>query len=207
MVKVAMHTGRSVVTRQPRTSHPSLPIPQIPLQPRRRHTLQGWPCTVHSFAIMRRPHTIGSFLHLLPSIVHLASGLQAGSVTWVSPAAGDVYKSGDTIVVQWTADGSFSSPSFSLCTSGSGSGGGSSVECGSAVWPIIEENGSTKMVHLYAWRLFPHSGAHMNSFPCRSLPASPAAASFYLQMSDATSGQSVSSPVFSLDCRPTHAPC
>lgn len=103
---------------------------------------------------MRRRHTTGSFLGLLPSIVDLVSRVQAGSVTWISPAAGDVYNSGDTIVGQWTANGSFSSPSFSLCTPGSGSGDGSSAECGSAVWPLIEENGGTKMVHLYV-RSFP----------------------------------------------------
>ena len=41
----------------------------------------------------------------------------------------------------------------------------------------------------------------------RSLPPGPAAASFYLQMSDAASGQSVRSPSFSLNRRPTQPLC
>ena len=113
---------------------------------------------------MRRRHTTGSLLGLLPSLVNLASNVRADGVTWISPAAGDVYNSGDTIVGQWTSNSSFSSPSFSLCTSSSSGGDGSSAECGSAVWPLVETNGDTKMVHLYAWKCsFFHNNPHVNA--------------------------------------------
>ncbi|KZT67683.1 hypothetical protein DAEQUDRAFT_767040 [Daedalea quercina L-15889] len=127
-----------------------------------------------------RKRTPGRLLGPLPLVASLAYRVQAGGVTWISPSAGDVYKSGDTIVGQWTAHSSFSSPSFSLCISGSnGEGNVSSGNCGSAVWPLVEENGSSNLTHL-------------------SLPITSSAAAFYLQMSDEETGESVSSPSFSL---------
>ncbi|KAH9836622.1 uncharacterized protein C8Q71DRAFT_758844 [Rhodofomes roseus] len=129
---------------------------------------------------MRRRIPVVPFLGPLPLLLTLAYRVQAGGVTWVSPSAGVTYKSGDTIVGQWTADGSFSSPSFSLCTSGSDNSNTPSANCGSAVWPIIEKNGDASLIHL-------------------SLPTTTSAGTYYLQMLDPDSGGSASSPTFSLN--------
>ncbi|KAH9945579.1 hypothetical protein B0H21DRAFT_822915 [Amylocystis lapponica] len=113
-------------------------------------------------------------------LVALAKRASAGNVSWISPSAGDVYASGDTIVGRWSADDAMVSPSFSLCVSGAGGSGGKAKNCGSTVWPVIDHNDGSYMIHL-------------------SLPdlTSASASSFYLQMAD-DSGQATDSPAFSL---------
>lgn len=146
---------------------------------------------------MHRRIVAGRFLDMLPPMANLVDRAQIGGVTWMSPSAGDIYKSGDSVVGQWTSEDSFSSPSFSLCTSGSSD---ENERCGSSVWPILEKNGESNMVHLYDWSLYLLSGTYECRYhpPYRSLPTTPSAATFYLRMSNAETGKNASSPSFSL---------
>ncbi|KAI0961004.1 hypothetical protein AcW1_000209 [Taiwanofungus camphoratus] len=101
----------------------------------------------------------------------------AGNITWMSPSAGDVYASGDTIVGQWSADEAVSSPSFSLCASDS-SDGDDGDNCGSEVWPVIGQSDGSYLIYL-------------------SLPNVSSVSQYYLRMED-ESGSTTDSPSFSL---------
>ncbi|PCH33228.1 hypothetical protein WOLCODRAFT_147329 [Wolfiporia cocos MD-104 SS10] len=116
-------------------------------------------------------------------LICLVARVSASNVTWLSPAAGDVYASGDTIVGQWkAADGSFTSPSFSLCTFNYDEGGREDVgtqACGSHVWPTISQNDEMYLIYL-------------------CLPNVTSSEDFHLQMENG-SGQTADSPPFTLN--------
>lgn len=92
----------------------------------------------------------------------------AGNITWMSPSAGDVYASGDTIVGQWSADEAVSSPSFSLCASDS-SDGDDGDNCGSEVWPVIGQSDGSYLIYLYvvACILLQYLHNVSNADPCQ----------------------------------------
>jgi len=77
-------------------------------------------------------------------------------MSWMSPSAGDVYASGNTMVGQWKAGGAsgFVEPSFSLCEPSSDeldddSGAARGKDnCGQAVWPMIDQDGGSYLVYL-----------------------------------------------------------
>ena len=78
----------------------------------------------------------------------------ATNITWLQPAAGDVYASGTDIVGQWLADDSVDNPSFRLCgyspqdaevENGDDDGsddseGVNDASCGSTVQPAVTQN-------------------------------------------------------------------
>lgn len=90
--------------------------------------------------------------HLLPRHLALAVLLpvrsssedtSASSVEWSSPASGDRFGPGDTIVGEWRVTGQkVVSPSFRLCAGGEDG-------CGATIWPeVIEESGGSYSVSL-----------------------------------------------------------
>jgi hypothetical protein len=91
-------------------------------------------------------------------------------VVWISPAEGNVYSPGNTIVAKWTASSALVSPGFKLCAvSGSepksgilsaGSinrrkdkdreqDGDESGKCGVAIWPPVRQAEDGFMVSMY----------------------------------------------------------
>ncbi|KAJ3889341.1 hypothetical protein GG344DRAFT_78891 [Lentinula edodes] len=87
----------------------------------------------------------------------LASDKQP-QVQWISPSAGDVFTSGDSILGKWTADTAVVSPAFKLCPGGpqsslksraDGTGdGGSDISCGSKVYPTVQQSSGTYSISL-----------------------------------------------------------
>jgi hypothetical protein len=71
------------------------------------------------------------------------------SVVWSSPASGDRFGPGDTIVGEWQVTPSgqkIVSPSFRLCVGGEDG-------CGATVWPeVVEESEGSYYVSLYVRR-------------------------------------------------------
>lgn len=59
-------------------------------------------------------------LLFLACCADLASAAEAPNVTWVSPADGDSYASGGTIVGRWTSSDTVVSPSFRICVTDGG---------------------------------------------------------------------------------------
>jgi hypothetical protein len=70
----------------------------------------------------------------------------AYSVLWSSPASGDQFGPGDTIVGEWqVTPEKVVSPSFRLCVRGEDG-------CGATVWPKVEESDGSYSVSMYVRR-------------------------------------------------------
>ena len=114
-----------------------------------------------------------SLLSISGLLVSFADSAKTGSVTWLSPTFGDVYKSGDTIVGRWTSDDEVPSPSFRLCVNsikrrsdhhskedgdnedddsetGGSRGDDGDESCGGDVWPAISQSDSdgSYLIHM-----------------------------------------------------------
>lgn len=79
---------------------------------------------------------------LLVTSRRLAVLAQASAVVWSSPAPGDRFSSGDTIIGKWQTPEKVVSPSFGLCTAGEN-------DCGAMVWPEVKESAGYSLVSLY----------------------------------------------------------
>lgn len=85
--------------------------------------------------------------------------LLALNITWIRPAAGDVYGPGSPIIGQWQSNEGILAPSFGLCN-GQGEAGdlGASDEddgdCGTAIQPTVthDEDDDSYQVALYVLR-------------------------------------------------------
>lgn len=62
-----------------------------------------------------------------------SSGAPSTSVQWTSPTSGDTFGPGERINIKWQAPGKTSSPSFRVCEE--------SGDCGSTIWPQIQQTG------------------------------------------------------------------
>ncbi|KAI0063250.1 hypothetical protein BV25DRAFT_1915567 [Artomyces pyxidatus] len=122
-------------------------------------------------------------LHIFAAgiITHtLAQSSASLDVVWQSPASGDVFGPGDTIIGKWQAAQSVVSPSFRLCAGGSGSDG-----CGATIWADVKESAGSYLVSLAVPNVTTESG-------------------YTLQMKD-DFGKSTTSPVFNLSPTPQDA--
>ncbi|KAH9060713.1 hypothetical protein EDB87DRAFT_1613489 [Lactarius vividus] len=109
--------------------------------------------------------------HLLVTSWRLAVLAQASTVIWNTPAPGDQFSSGDTIVSKWQTPEKVVSPSFGLCTAGEN-------HCGATVWPEVEESAGYYLVSL-------------------AVPDVDKESAYYLRMKD-DFGHTYSSPIFTL---------
>ncbi|WWD06526.1 hypothetical protein V865_004618 [Kwoniella europaea PYCC6329] len=64
-------------------------------------------------------------------------GYQNG-IKWISPSSGDILPSGQALTVTWSSPQPIYSPSFSLCTSTSGTS--TAADCGNESWPNVKDN-------------------------------------------------------------------
>ncbi|CAL1696744.1 unnamed protein product [Somion occarium] len=124
---------------------------------------------------------------LLPAFLLIQNTLAVANVTWSSPVEGDVYESGQSIIGQWSVTEAILSPVFRLCSPStqetpdpdSGENTGSEDDnCGTAVWPAVQQSNGSYEVTLAA-------------------PSVTALSDFYLEMQD-EEGNIVPSPLFSL---------
>ncbi|OCF60334.1 hypothetical protein L486_03016 [Kwoniella mangroviensis CBS 10435] len=60
-------------------------------------------------------------------------------IKWISPSSGDILPSGGSLTVTWSSPRPIYSPSFSLCTSTSGTS--TAADCGNENWPDVKDNG------------------------------------------------------------------
>ncbi|KAI0271701.1 hypothetical protein BC834DRAFT_967141 [Gloeopeniophorella convolvens] len=114
------------------------------------------------------------FFFLLAHPARAQTSAPAG-VVWSSPAPGDRFAPGDTIVGKWQAPQRVVSPSFRLCAGGASG-------CGTTIWPDVQQSAGAYVVSLAA-------------------PNVSAEAGFYLQMKD-DFGQTSTSPIFNLTPSP-----
>lgn len=78
----------------------------------------------------------------------LAQSSESSSVVWSSPAPGDRFGPGDTIIGKWQArPQKVVSPSFRLCAGGENG-------CGATVWPDVKESAGSYLVSLYEQAVF-----------------------------------------------------
>lgn len=108
---------------------------------------------------------------LLITSRRLAVLAQASAVVWGSPAPGDRFSSGDTIIGKWQSSEKVVSPSFGLCTAGDN-------HCGTTVWPEVKESAGYYLVSL-------------------AVPNVNDESAYYLRMKD-DFGHTYSSPIFTL---------
>ncbi|KAF8261531.1 hypothetical protein EI94DRAFT_1810153 [Lactarius quietus] len=108
---------------------------------------------------------------LLVTSRRLAVLAQASAVVWSSPAPGDRFSSGDTIIGKWQTSERVVSPSFGLCTAGEN-------DCGTTVWPEVKESAGYYLVSL-------------------AVPNVNNESAYYLRMKD-DFGHTYSSPIFTL---------
>lgn len=115
-------------------------------------------------------------------VLLIAQRASASDVAWLSPSAGDIYGSADTLVAKWTAGKDTTSPSFRLCmaddeddsTKSRRDSGG----CGSQTWPDVSHSGDAYMMTM-------------------TVPEITADHDYYISMED-DFGTRTRSPVFSL---------
>ncbi|KIK65960.1 hypothetical protein GYMLUDRAFT_239634 [Collybiopsis luxurians FD-317 M1] len=98
------------------------------------------------------PLVFTTFWLLSTAILALASD-ENPQVQWISPSAGDVYGSGDSILAKWIADTAVVSPAFRLCPGQPQSSFGSRSEnqgddgsgetCGNKVYPTVQQSAGT----------------------------------------------------------------
>ncbi|KAH9982091.1 hypothetical protein BGW80DRAFT_2871 [Lactifluus volemus] len=122
----------------------------------------------------------------LATVLAQSSESSSSSIVWSSPAPGDRFEPGDTIIGKWQAQPQVVSPSFRLCEGGENG-------CGATVWPEVKESAGSYLVSVTA-------------------PNVTSESAFYLQMKD-DFGHGYSSPIFNLtrdsptrSCRPISVP-
>ncbi|KAH9994474.1 hypothetical protein BJV77DRAFT_307569 [Russula vinacea] len=126
---------------------------------------------------LSRQHLALAALSLVRSSEESSS--EAYSVVWSSPAPGDRFGPGDTIVGEWqVTPQKVVSPSFRLCAGGEDG-------CGATVWPeVVEESEGSYYASLTAPTVSTESG-------------------YYLQMKD-DFGHAFSSPIFNITRERAH---
>jgi hypothetical protein len=105
-------------------------------------------------------NTHWTFQRFLAVVVIASNALRCvADITWESPSDGDVFGPGDAIIGKWSTDETIDSPSFKLCMSpnasqsqrvarDSGSDGGADSNCGSTVWPKVEQSAGSYVISL-----------------------------------------------------------
>jgi hypothetical protein len=102
---------------------------------------------------MRRFIRVSHFgLTLIFLVTTLAKDVRVDNITWTSPADGDTYSPGDTIIGKWRTSKAVVSPSFRLCPSAdqhvSNSSDDSDDGCGSTVWPMVRQSAGSYLISL-----------------------------------------------------------
>jgi hypothetical protein len=78
----------------------------------------------------------------LATVLAQSSESSSSSIVWSSPAPGDRFEPGDTIIGKWQAQPQVVSPSFRLCEGGQNG-------CGATVWPEVKESAGSYLVSVY----------------------------------------------------------